>query len=335
VSALGTISRPADGGYVLHYERRLAEPATKVWAALTDPAILTRWLARSEVELRRGGRFNVYFFDGKETMLGTIRALEAGRMIEYSWIEDNSPPSVVRWTVAPDGNGCLLTLTHTLPAGAQPALVRELGGGWHAILGYLATELRGEVVVAEMAQLPALEARYEAQLDNAPILAIDGTLSEGGAPLLRFERLIDRPVAKVWAALTDPQVLRNWLGDVTVEPVVGGRYVIGFREHNSTMTGTITAFEPERLLEYSWDEGPKTPRSVARWELSPAPGGCRLVLTQRFATGTPRKDVLPFLGGWEPLLDALARGADGMFVPYIQTAPYDAPYRAKYPLEAP
>ena len=162
-------------------------------------------------------------------------------------------------------------------------------------------------------------------------MRIDGELIKGeDAPILRFERVIARPVAKVWAALTDEGVLKNWLGAVTCEGRVGGRYVIAFREHASTMTGVISAFEPERMLEYSWDEGPKIPRGTVRWELNPVEGGTRLVLTQRFARGTAKADVLPFFGGWEAFLDALPEGADGTFMPYADDKPYAARYREKF-----
>jgi uncharacterized protein YndB with AHSA1/START domain len=162
-------------------------------------------------------------------------------------------------------------------------------------------------------------------------MRIDGELIKGGdAPILRFERVIAKPAAKVWAALTDERVLKNWLGDVTCEGRVGGRYVIAFREHASTMTGAITVFEPERVLEYSWDEGPKIPRATVRWELTAVEGGTRLVLLQRFVPGTAMADVLPFFGGWEAFLDALPDGADGTFMPYRDDKPYAARYREKF-----
>ena len=166
--------------------------------------------------------------------------------------------------------------------------------------------------------------------------AIDGTLSEtaDGGLEVRFERRIDRPIARVWAALTDPKVLANWLGDVKIEPRVGGRYDLTFRESGFTMTGVITMFEPEHVLEYTWlekAEAPQMPQSLARWELSAAGGDCLLALTHRFPKGVPRKEILPFLGGWEAFLDTLAQGADGAFMPYAPNEPYMTQYRAKYP----
>lgn len=166
-------------------------------------------------------------------------------------------------------------------------------------------------------------------------MATDGALRETADGLVvRFERLLDRPVAKVWAALTDPAILKNWLGEVEIEPRVGCKYALTFRESGFVMTGVITVFEPERVLEYSWleeIEAPELPKSLARWELSAAEDGCRLVLTHRFPKGVARKDILPFLGGWEAFLDVLEKGADGTFMPYTANEPYMVRYHAKYP----
>src|SRR6202012_6196127 len=101
----------------------------------------------------------------------------------------------------------------------------------------------------------------------------------------------------------------------------GGLYVIVWRESSSGMNGAMAVLEPRRVLEYSWDEGPKIPRGTVRWELSPEGDGTRLVLTQTFVRGTAPADVLPFFGGWEALLDALTQGADCMFVIYFVYKP--------------
>jgi uncharacterized protein YndB with AHSA1/START domain len=40
-----------------------------------------------------------------------------------------------------------------------------------------------------------------------------------------FDRNIDKPPEKLWSALTDPERLANWLGDVEVDLRVGGKFV--------------------------------------------------------------------------------------------------------------
>jgi uncharacterized protein YndB with AHSA1/START domain len=167
MNPMGTVSRTKGGGYVLHYERMLDKPAAAVWAALTDPAILTRWLDRTEVDLRIGGKFIIHFFDGKETMNGVIRALEPERLIEYSWDEEGAPVSVVRWTISPEGGSCRLRLTHTLPPGCQETLAIELSGGWHAILDNLEDAIRGKQTFFNEPKLRALEVQYGEVLREA------------------------------------------------------------------------------------------------------------------------------------------------------------------------
>ena len=168
-------------------------------------------------------------------------------------------------------------------------------------------------------------------------MKLDGILTQAsdGSHVVTFDRLIDRPVAKVWAALTDPNVLKNWLGDVEIELRVGGKFAIHFREIAVAMTGTITALEPERLLEHSWFEENGLPQSLLRWELSAESGGCRLKLIHSFPPSVKMRDLVPFLGGWEAYLNVFVRGADGEYVPYADQneAEIAAGYRARYAKE--
>jgi uncharacterized protein YndB with AHSA1/START domain len=236
----------------------------------------------------------------------------------------------VRWILSPQADGrTKLKLMHILPAGTPDGEPIELGGGWHVILDRLA-QGGGS---ADEAALRESEARYAGLFREAPTIARDGVLEErDDGIVVRFERLIPRPPAQVWAALTEPKVLANWLGAAEVEPKRGGKFVFRFHDTDTIMTGAITAFEPERVLEYSWlESGVAVPQSLVRWEVSAAEGGCRLVLTHRFAKGVARRDIVPFLGGWEGLLDVLAEASDGRFMPYRVWEPYDALYREAYP----
>jgi len=45
-----------DGRHVLRYERRLAHPIDRVWAAVTEPGELRGWLADAEIDLVAGGQ---------------------------------------------------------------------------------------------------------------------------------------------------------------------------------------------------------------------------------------------------------------------------------------
>jgi uncharacterized protein YndB with AHSA1/START domain len=163
----------------------------------------------------------------------------------------------------------------------------------------------------------------------------EGTLTvrDDGTHVVSFERFIERPVAIVWTALTDPTVLRNWIGELEIEPKVGGKYVIHFRESVSVMIGRIVTFEVERLLEYSWLENFGMPESYVRWELAPQGDGCSLKLTHTVPAEASKSDVVGLLGGWHDFLDSLPDGADGRFMPYgnkPSEKAIEALYRGKY-----
>jgi uncharacterized protein YndB with AHSA1/START domain len=162
--------------------------------------------------------------------------------------------------------------------------------------------------------------------------ALDGSLrkTEQGGFVVGFERRIDRPVAKVWAALTDPRILSNWLGEVELDLRVGGRYIIRFRKMSIVMTGQITALEPGRMLEYTWHENYGMPASSVRWEVSPADTGCYLRLSHSFTSECVLKEIVGFLAGWHKFLDAIAPAVDGEFVPYSDEKALDAEYRLRY-----
>jgi uncharacterized protein YndB with AHSA1/START domain len=147
---LGTIER-SDGRYALRMVRHLSRPPTDVWAALTEPARLERWLGTTTLELRPGGAIEIVF-DVDSVIRGTVRAVEPEKRLEYTWCEGsvNDDASVVCFELSPDGEGTLLTLTHR----HQPAsMARRTAAGWHAHVDVLAGELMGDA--------PSWESRYE------------------------------------------------------------------------------------------------------------------------------------------------------------------------------
>lgn len=154
-----------------------------------------------------------------------------------------------------------------------------------------------------------------------------------GGYILHYERLLDVPAAKVWAALTDPDVLKNWLGRVEIEPRLGGKFVITFKDNADTVTGTILAFEPERLLAYRWSDKYTPPGASVRWTLSPnGAKACTLTLTHILPAGCKADDIVSFGAGWHSFLDAMLvaiDGGDGIALAYNAEAwrPLEQTYR--------
>jgi uncharacterized protein YndB with AHSA1/START domain len=126
---LGRVIERGDGLYDIVLERRLKLPVEKVWAALTVPERIADWFTEVELEPRVGGRYSLRFSDGY-AMDGVVTAFEPSKLLAHTWPHETHPDSVVRYELAPDGDGCRLTLTQT--AIGRPAF--NALPGWHTFL---------------------------------------------------------------------------------------------------------------------------------------------------------------------------------------------------------
>ncbi|MCD9592766.1 SRPBCC family protein [Streptomyces sp. 8ZJF_21] len=256
-----TLAQTGGGRSALRLERRLAHPPEKVWRALTEPAQLAHWFpSEVRIELKSGGRMG-FVFPGREApdMDGVITELDPPHVFAFTWGEDE-----LRWELRPEGDGCVLTLTHTFGDRFGAA---SFASGWHACITGLAALLGGEEIAhGDMAEL-------HEQYVEAFGLA-EGTVEtiEDGGWRLRFERQLVRPAETVWRALTGPAA-------DTPEPAAGAPVPFGFRT-DAVPAGPITEARPPRVLAYEWERGGR-PAGTVRWELTEGTGhGARLILTQ-------------------------------------------------------
>ena len=73
--------------------RRFAASPEEVWAALTEPESVVRWLGRP--------------------VPGEARVVERHRRLELDWRPDGEPPSLVRFDLHPVDGGTTLVLDHS------------------------------------------------------------------------------------------------------------------------------------------------------------------------------------------------------------------------------
>lgn len=126
-------------GYELRFERALAHPAERVWAALTRPERLAGWLAAPDRDLGATGDYTLRFEDS--TAHGTVTRVEPPTLLECTWSSPDAPESTLRWELRPDGDAaCTLVLTQMLPVRDRTP---ELAAGWHSHLDALARVLAG------------------------------------------------------------------------------------------------------------------------------------------------------------------------------------------------
>ncbi len=122
-----------------------------------------------------------------------------------------------------------------------------------------------------------------------------------------FRRRYTKPVAKVWAALTTPERLEDWLGAANIDLRVGGKLHLTFANGGSTEI-TVTRVDAPHVLGWSWMiDGVNT--SVL-FELAPDGDGCRL---------------------WHAHLEGLADSLDGRTTPWAVKVQRETAVAPLYP----
>jgi len=297
------------GAPELILSRRYAKPVDKVWAALTIPARLAdwmgvEWLSDPATPLGAGARFDYRFNNTDMVSKGRVLRFEPPRVLEHSWFENQPPGNVVRWALEPDGEGCVLTLTHRFGA---PDDAPRTAAGWTMILDQLARSF-GEAPEGG-GDWRAARNRYAVEF--GPEATRDGrVMKDGEVSILRFERVVGAPPSAVWEALTTPTGLGRWLqAQAVVDGVVGGRFHVIIGGGSSRVDGTIIRWEPPALLEYTWPEREANGDSLLTFALAPLDRGrTRLTLTHRLTAGG---DLQGFAAGWHWHLDCLDDALEG------------------------
>ena len=132
-------------------ERILLVPPERVWAALTNPAELSRWFGESaEVDLRPGGAVR-FTFGTSWDVRGIIEEVEPPSRLVYSWDADEDAategvkPPMTRVEILLDRvpGGTRLRLVES-GFGALPAAIRDSAHegrtvGWTQELDHLVT----------------------------------------------------------------------------------------------------------------------------------------------------------------------------------------------------
>jgi uncharacterized protein YndB with AHSA1/START domain len=138
-----------------------------------------------------------------------------------------------------------------------------------------------------------------------------GTLEiRDGTAVLRYERRLAHPVARVWRALTEPGELRGWLAEADLEPAPGGAVSLRWLNTDdqgnvAVARGSVARWEPPHVLELDTDI-----HGRLRWELEPdGDRATRLTFTVEH-DALPDEAVVKVRAGWHIHLEHLADALD-------------------------
>jgi uncharacterized protein YndB with AHSA1/START domain len=286
----------------VRFERVYDYRPEELWAAVTEPEQIRGWLGETELDLD-GGR-GIIRFEGGGSVTIRVRRLEPGRLVEYDWEIPGEPPSVLRVELEPQDRGTLLVLDHRRLSTDQAT---GYGAGWHAHLDALESMLGGQTFTWD----ERFEEVRPAYVERAAALPADAELGDVGGDGdrrdLHHRRMIGAPISVVWAALTEPEQWRVWMGADAAEldPRRGGAVELRWPDGDG-MAGEITDWDPPHVLEYTWHESDD--RGRVRFELEQTRHGTLLTFDH---SGIPVSMLVGMSAGWHAHLDWLRAHASG------------------------
>lgn len=127
---------------------------------------------------------------------------------------------------------------------------------------------------------------------------------------IHCDQFLSHPPARVWQALTDPELHARWWAAGDVRPVVGHRFTLDMGTWGAQPCEVLQV-EPEKLLRYSFAEGSLD--STITWRLEPEGTGTRLFLEHSgFDLDSPlgRTAVEGMGRGWPGLLRRIDAALD-------------------------
>jgi uncharacterized protein YndB with AHSA1/START domain len=137
-----------DGTHVVRFERALHHSVERVWAAITEPDELVKWLGAAELDLVPDGRVQVRWLnvrspDDDPTILrARVTEVDPPYLLEY----EGEPHGVLRFELREAGEHCVLTFTSTVAGLTDEQLLMNLAG-WNSHLDHLVDALDNDVSV--------------------------------------------------------------------------------------------------------------------------------------------------------------------------------------------
>jgi uncharacterized protein YndB with AHSA1/START domain len=132
--------------HAIRIEHVLSHPPSRVWRALTDPPLQSKWLMRGTFRAEVGAAFTL-----EAGAWGTVHCevleLVPERTLRFSW---KNPPldTTVSFRLEPEGTGTRLLFEHDgfeVDDPQQRYAFDAMGGGWRSMLA-----TRFEAVLAEI-----------------------------------------------------------------------------------------------------------------------------------------------------------------------------------------
>ena len=161
-------------------------------------------------------------------------------------------------------------------------------------------------------------------LSDAPLGEVTTTAD---ALQVVFHRHYKKPIEKVWAAVTTPERLADWLANAEIEMKVGGSIRLTWNGVHQ-MEGRVVVCDPPRSFAWTWALDDR--ETVVRFDLKPDGDGCWLTLTH---SGLSPKDGRGsgVRTGWHAHLEGIPDAMEGRATPWSTKTAREAALAGAYP----
>lgn len=136
-----------------------------------------------------------------------------------------------------------------------------------------------------------------------------------GEPIV-VERLLNAPPERVWKAITNKALMKEWNFDIPEFRAEVGfefRFLGGTDEHKYLHLCKVTEVALGKKLTYSWRYDGYEGMSYVTWELAEEGKQTRLTLTHRgvetFPASNPDFKKENFVGGWTYIVGTSVKGS--------------------------
>ncbi|MDT0274625.1 SRPBCC family protein [Blastococcus goldschmidtiae] len=146
----GVVTRLGDGRQRLEFRRSWPDPVEDVWAALTEPDRMARWIGTYEGE-RAVGATGTFTMTHEEEPVGepmTIVECDPPRRLVVEWVQQDTDAWRVDLRLSTEGDRTVLRFVQVFGADAD---VTDFALGWHWYLAKFGAEVDGSPAPGEWA----------------------------------------------------------------------------------------------------------------------------------------------------------------------------------------
>ncbi|MBO3084306.1 SRPBCC family protein [Cellulomonas fengjieae] len=290
------------------FTRVLGAPPADVWAALTVPERVARWIGDLETS---GDEYVLTFPDpGSPRTHGRVLVCEPTSRLVVTWTHETEAPGEVEIVLVAHGHGTELHLVHR---DLQAVGAAEYGAGWHELLDVLADAVGFPVETPQ--PFADVLPRYR-RLEAAGV-AGEVTTGPDGATVV-VSRLLDAAQDEVWSAFTRRERVARWLWPVTQwpgaddepwEPAPGERIVFADPNVPGGVRFEVLEVQPQRRLAVRWGPADGQDGTDVIFTFQQEGDETLLVVHQgpspEVEGAGRRRGGADFAAGWHALVDAL------------------------------